>query len=503
MNRLTGAAHFLGSSTSTSLTSTERCIGYDLNGNITCLERYGASGFANDLVFSHSGNRMTSGMDYLDNTTWTNTYDALGNLVRDGRQNLEIRWNILNFTSGAETQDCSLTYARLSDGALVSSQKVSGNSTTGKRYCGSFVFSTGTGITTPLVESIAWDEGRIFHDAQTGTYRDCWFAGDHLGDVRSVVDISPNQSSPVVLEQNDYLPFGTKIANPLHAQMDANRWRYAGKEEFPEMNLLDFGARLYDPFTARWTAVDPLARKYLSTGPYAYCVGDPINLIDPNGMQWYSYTDENGNTQYVYYEGAMPDKLKEQYNNLKYVGYFFYNSDNNKYYSLFGKILDWTDSNGNPAEGQVYEKIDRLLRARATMSDDTKVSMYIPGLPLGENRNLGLNCPFVYEGRTFTTLPVLSLSGEKRYFGNVYWNTKDRTRPGLDTSLSSITDLPTNIPQENRVYTNGNKGYWLKASNFNGVRGGFQTLQLLFSRANAARFMHSYNSIFSGHPTNN
>ena len=213
------------------------------------------------------------------------TYDANGNLTYDGRKDLDIQWNIFNLTSGAVTHDGSLTYARLSDGTLVWSQNTSGSITTGKRYCGSFVFTTGTGITTPQVESIAWDEGRIFRDAQTGTYRDCWFAGDHLGDVRSVLDISPNLSSPVVLEQNDYLPFGTKIANSLHAQMNANRWRSAGKEEFPEVEMLDFGARLYDPFTARWTANDPSVNKYTSFSPYSYCANNPVNVVDPDGQK--------------------------------------------------------------------------------------------------------------------------------------------------------------------------------------------------------------------------
>ena len=78
------------------------------------------------------------------------TYDANGNLTYDGRQDLDIQWNIFNLASGAETHDGgSLTFARLSDGTLFSQQKVSGGNTTGKRYCGSFVFTTGTGITTP------------------------------------------------------------------------------------------------------------------------------------------------------------------------------------------------------------------------------------------------------------------------------------------------------------------------------------------------------------------
>ena len=107
-----------------------------------------------------------------------------------------------------------MTLARLSDGTLLSQQTVSGDNATGKRYCGSFVFTTGTGITTPQVESVAWDEGRIFRDAQTGTYRDCWFAGDHLGNVRSVLDITPDVTVPVPLEQNDDLPVGTRQNQP-------------------------------------------------------------------------------------------------------------------------------------------------------------------------------------------------------------------------------------------------------------------------------------------------
>lgn len=288
LKRLTVANHFAGSSQSSSLTDTEQGIEYDLNGNIAALIRYNSSGLENDLTFLHTGNRMTSLTDAnaigSDAGAKVFTYDANGNLTHDGRKDLDIQWNIFNLASGAVTHDGSLTYARLSDGTLVSSQNTSGNSTTGKRYCGSFVFMTGTGITSPLVESVAWDEGRVFRETTTGAYQDCWFAGDHLGNVRSVVDISPNLSSPVVLEQNDYLPFGTMIANPQHVQMSANRWRYAWKEEFLEMQLLYFGARLYDSYTARWTAVDLMAQKYAGTSPYVYCVNNPLNLVDPNGL---------------------------------------------------------------------------------------------------------------------------------------------------------------------------------------------------------------------------
>ena len=50
---------------------------------------------------------------------------------------------------------------------------------------------------------------------------------------------------------------------------------------------LDFGARLYDPRTASWLSQDPMAEKYYSISPYAYCHNDPINRFDVNGFADY------------------------------------------------------------------------------------------------------------------------------------------------------------------------------------------------------------------------
>ena len=56
---------------------------------------------------------------------------------------------------------------------------------------------------------------------------------------------------------------------------------------------LDFGARLYDPRTAAWLSQDPMAEKYYDFSPYAYCAGNPVNLVDPTGMDWY-YLHQDG-----------------------------------------------------------------------------------------------------------------------------------------------------------------------------------------------------------------
>ena len=204
---------------------------------------------------------------------------------------------------------CSLTYTWLSDGTPVSATLGEGN-LPGRLYNGSFVFVTDS-TRIDIAESVAWDEGRIFFlDTDT---TDCWYAGDHLGNVRSVIDISRGQAVPQVLEQSDYLPYGTRINNTAFASMSGeNRWRYAGKEEQRlrffvtdsfspdggynrslDLGLLNFGARMYDPFTARWTAVDPLASKSLSLGSFVYCRNNPICLFDPYGETDYVLS-ENG-----------------------------------------------------------------------------------------------------------------------------------------------------------------------------------------------------------------
>ena len=217
-------------------------------------------------------------------------------MVSDGRKGLQMSWNLLNLANSAAMYGGSLTYVWLSDGTKVGAKADDGSGNgTQKRYLGSYVFTSTDGSSTAAptaVESIAWDEGRI--NCGGSAAQDCWFAGDHLGNVRSVIDITASLTTPQILEQNDYLPYGTKIQNPDHASQSGNRWRYAAKEEQRygslDLSLLDFGARMYDPFIARWTAVDPLALISGCISTYNYCGGNPVRFIDLFGL-WRKTSD--------------------------------------------------------------------------------------------------------------------------------------------------------------------------------------------------------------------
>ena len=66
-----------------------------------------------------------------------------------------------------------------------------------------------------------------------------------------------------------------------------NEYLYNGKMFQDELGLdwLDYGWRMYDAVLGRWHGVDPLAEKYFGFSPFVYCANNPVNLIDPNGME--------------------------------------------------------------------------------------------------------------------------------------------------------------------------------------------------------------------------
>ncbi len=90
-------------------------------------------------------------------------------------------------------------------------------------------------------------------------------------------------SSLKVSQLSDYYPFGGTFYS--YNTVTNNNYKFNGNEEQPETGLYDFKARLYDPFTARFLNVDPLAdiSEQLGYSPYQFGWNNPINLNDPNG----------------------------------------------------------------------------------------------------------------------------------------------------------------------------------------------------------------------------
>ena len=222
----------------------------------------------------------------------------------------------------------------------------------GKRYVGSMVYSVpASGGGSEVFESASWDEGRIGFTKSGSTYTltDLWYVTDHLGNVRTVVDISSSLASPQVVERNDYLPFGERMSAG-QATLASNRHRLGAKEEqvFGSLDLgkVDFGARQYDPFTARWTTIDPMAFVSPEASPYSYCLGDPIGCYDPLGLTNYSV---NGETRTI--DDGYDDTIEVSERQFRRVNRIWNQGLGEKYDAVRSSIMDsngYVDGFGNP-----------------------------------------------------------------------------------------------------------------------------------------------------------
>ena len=76
---------------------------------------------------------------------------------------------------------------------------------------------------------------------------------------------------------------------------DPDPYLYGGKEFYSlkVVNLYDFNARTYAPDIARFMQPDPLATENMGVSPYTYCNGDPINNIDPDGMETHVFQNDS------------------------------------------------------------------------------------------------------------------------------------------------------------------------------------------------------------------
>ncbi len=137
------------------------------------------------------------------------------------------------------------------------------------------------------LESVSAVGGRFVMNGNSIQQR--YFITDHLGSTRVVLN---NAGS--VLERYDYYPYGEKV--PVTVANTGNTdYLYTGKESQNALfgiNWYDSGAR-FQTTDGIFTGIDPLAEKYYHISPYAYCAGNPVNCVDPTGMDRY-YVDSLG-----------------------------------------------------------------------------------------------------------------------------------------------------------------------------------------------------------------
>ena len=266
----------------------ENVTGYDKNGNIKGLQRYGqlsstSYGLIDNLTLTLNGNQLSCVEDavstaaYGTNTAFVNgasvageyAYDANGNLTKDLNKGItDIQYNVLNLPSTVSFSDGStITYTYGADGTKLRTVHKIGSTTTTTDYCGNVIYENGT------QKLLLTEEGYI---NLAGTQQYHYYLKDHQGNNRVVIN-----RSGTVEETNHYYPFGGVFATAGNTQP----YKYNGKEFDTKkgLNWYDYGARHYDTALGRFTTNDRFAEKYYSMSPYQYGANSPVVNIDVNG----------------------------------------------------------------------------------------------------------------------------------------------------------------------------------------------------------------------------
>ena len=266
---------------------TEKVTGYDKNGNILALQRYGQTGTStygliDNLTFTLDGNQLNrvddastataynNGFEFKDAVKQANeyAYDANGNLTKDLNKNIsEIQYNCLNLPRKVTFTDGStIEYTYAADGTKLRTKHVINGTTTTTDYCGNVIYENG-------VQKLLLTKAGYLTLADSKYH---YYLQDHQGNNRVVID-----QNGTVEETNHYYPFGGVFASTSSVQP----YKYNGKELDTKkgLNWYDYGVRHYDAALGRFHTQDRFAEKYYPMSPYQYAANCPMRNIDVNG----------------------------------------------------------------------------------------------------------------------------------------------------------------------------------------------------------------------------
>ena len=289
LNRLTSANYSEGSAPFTNANRfNEQVTGYDKQGNITGLKRYGQTGQSSygvidNLSLTYTGNQLKKVTDSATSSAYADgfefkdgdnqeieyTYDANGNLTKDLNKNIsDIQYNYLNLPRCIKFKDGSeISYLYSADGTKLQTTHIIAGNTTTTDYCGKVIYENGNPDKLLIEQAYFSLTDKRFH----------YYLQDHQGNNRVVASLNGT-----IEEVNHYYPFGGIFASNSSVQP----FKYNGKELDTKkgLNWYNYGARQYDPVLGRWHTMDLMAEKYYKISPYTYCLNNPILLVDPNGM---------------------------------------------------------------------------------------------------------------------------------------------------------------------------------------------------------------------------
>lgn len=328
LNRLRDAWYQMPQATVPVRGSYNEHLKYDLNGNITSLQRYGDSDSEtltnqiDNLTYTYHAtkkNQLLKVSDLITNSPsgfkdGTNTgddyeYDDYGNMIKDRNKGIitNITYNHLNLPVKIILENGQIEYLYNAAGVKLK-KKVTGNlvspSETTTDYLGGYQYRNN------VLEFFPTAEGYVKHTV-SGTehnYNYVFNYTDHLGNVRLSYMVDPEDNVLKILEENHYYPFGLKHngynssqsmivgfptrppvkLTPVLNQSDVTyKYKYQGQELQDELglNIYFFKYRMYDMAIGRFLQVDPLSEGYVYNSTYAFAENKVVANFELEGLE--------------------------------------------------------------------------------------------------------------------------------------------------------------------------------------------------------------------------
>jgi RHS repeat-associated protein len=287
LNRLQGSVYIKpvsGTDPAMPVGNYNESLTYDKNGNITNLIRYGDTDGSpviaiDDLEYTYdNGNKLLKVKDNTGNPSgfkegvYTGDafdYDDYGNLVEDKNKDItSIAYNHLNLPKKIELGgNRHIVYLYNALGQKVRKTVTNGSTVTRTDYQSGFHYENEVLKFFATAEGYAGFSTRGFYYVYNYT--------DHLGNIRlSYTKNTLAGNPPVIVEENNYYPFGLKHQgyNNISPSNNVYKYKYQGQERQDELNLNwdSFKWRNYDFAIGRFMSIDPLAEKYPYNSTYAF-----------------------------------------------------------------------------------------------------------------------------------------------------------------------------------------------------------------------------------------